>query len=105
MTGTYDALVQQMLVQKGIELRVARRLDLVLVALDTIVAIDRGYDFPERLLIGDAGWPSEAGADGDDLGASEASVVVVEPVCLASAGISFPTGSSGTPMITASRTA
>jgi hypothetical protein len=36
--------VQQMLIQKGVELRVVQRLELVLAALDAVVAVDRGYD-------------------------------------------------------------
>ena len=83
-----------MLNHQCVKLRVARRLELLLAALDAIVAFDRGDYFPERLLVGDAWRPSEAGTDGDDLGASEASIVMVEPVRLASAGIAFPTGSS-----------
>jgi hypothetical protein len=94
-----------MLVQQCVEFSVARRFELILAALHAIVAVYRADNFPERLFVGDVWGPSEAGADGDDLGASEASVVMIEPVCLASAGVSFPTGSSGTPIITASSTA
>ena len=55
-----------MFVQKRIKLRVTWRLHLVLTALDTIMAIDRGCAFPKRMLVGAAKRPSEGGADRDD---------------------------------------
>jgi len=85
------------LFQEFIELIVAGRLDLVFAAVDAVMTIDRGDDFPQCLFFGDARRPAEAGAEAYDFGASEASVIVEEPVCLASAGGAFPTGSSGTP--------
>jgi hypothetical protein len=89
--------VQRVPFQQFVEFIVGRRLDLVFAPLDAVMAVYRRDDFPKRLLFGLAGRPTETGAEGDYFGASEASVVVGEPVALASAGISFPTGSSGTP--------
>lgn len=83
-----------------IKLVVAHRLDLV-AARRSVVTVDVRDDFPKRMLLDLTRRPFKRRADRYYFGASEASVVVEEPVCRASAGIAFPTGSSfGTPKIT-----
>lgn len=59
-----------------------------------VVAVDVCDHFPERMLLDFARRPFQRRADRYDFRSSEASVVVKEPVCWASAGIPFPTGSS-----------
>jgi hypothetical protein len=97
--------------QKLIEFIVAHRVWFRFLRVSLIPALDVGDNFPDRPIFQNPNINFELCSDLDYFGASEASVVVVEPVSGASAGSVFPgaspsppTGSSGTPNITARTT-
>lgn len=97
--------------QQLVEIVIAHRLRFRVGGIGPIAAVDVGDDFPDGPILERTQVEFELGGDLDYFGASEASVVVVEPVLSASAGFAFPasspvfpTGSSGTPNITARTT-
>lgn len=94
--------------QHLVKLIVAHRFGLGRIAVRFVPAVDVRNDFPKGEVFNLANASLKPGREFNYFGSSEASVVVVKPVSGASAGSAFPssstflpTGSSGTPIITA----
>lgn len=78
-----------MLCDHRVKLFLGWRLDFF-AAIGAVMALDIGHQLPQRDIFSDARRPPKRGTDRDYFGASEASVSVEEPVCVASAGSAFP---------------
>lgn len=95
-----------------VELIIAHGLRPIVFRVGLVTAVDVGDDFPDGPILDSAKIDFQLGCYLDYFGASEASIFVEEPVSGASAGPPFPesssgalpTGSSGTPNITARTT-
>lgn len=93
-------------VEQVVKLVIAHCFRFVVLGIGLVAAIDVRNDFPDRPILDSAKVNFQFCGNLYYFGASEASVIVMEPVSGASAGSAFPssvfpTGSSGTPNIAA----